>query len=309
MLVKRVCVGLGVAAFFAAMFCIAFGPVLFALILALSTICQLEFYELAKKAGYRVYKTLGIACGTIWLSCEYLCLPPFQLAQPIASAFPVWSTVVLFSVFFAILLRTMFDSGGEKAFESAAITILGFFYLPVVLSYFIRLAQWDATTRYATTRASVFLVFFMSIVVKMSDTGAFAAGTAFARTRGTHPLFPRISPKKSWEGLVGGIVTGALTGMAVAFLAGRFRWGPDGIFWTTGASVPAITVSAAAVVSSALVVVGVFGDLIESMFKRAAATKDSASIFPCIGGLLDVIDSLVFAPAVFYFFLQVFLIK
>ncbi len=309
MLRRRVFVGLGVGAFFAAMLAIAWGPVLFALILALSTICQLEFYELAKKAGYRVYRMMGVICGAIWLTCEYLCLPPFQLAQPIASAFPVWSAVVLFSVFFAVFLRTMFDTGVEKAFESAAITILGFFYLPVVLSYFIRLAQWDAETRYATTRTSVFLVFFMTAVVKLSDTGAFAAGTSCAQTCGTHPLFPRISPKKSWEGLFGGILTGALTGMAVAFLARRFNWGPEGIFWSSGTTQPAISVLSAALVASILVVVGVFGDLIESMFKRAATIKDSASLFPGMGGLLDVIDSLVFVPAVFYFLLQVFLIK
>lgn len=303
MLKKRILVGLGVGAAFGALMALSFGPLLFIVLAAFAAACQYEFYALALKGGYRVYKILGIALGMGWLLAEYLFKAPFAATEVVQSQFPIWSTILIFLMLFIILMRTMFDEDVSKPFECASITFLGILYIPVLMSYFIRLAQWDASATFEMTRTGVFLVFYMALVVKMSDTGAFAVGTAFAHTVGTHPMFPRISPKKSWEGLVGGILTGCLTGALLAMAAKGMHWGPDGVFWAS-AGAPALTLTEAASISALIVAIGVFGDLIESMFKRAVSIKDSSALFPGMGGLLDVADSLLFAPVCFYFALQ-----
>lgn len=304
MILKRVIAGILVAIFFAAVLASSCGPLLFAILLCLSSVALYEFYALALGAGYRVYKTFGVVCGAGWLLCEYLFLPPYASGVPQSSAYPLWSPIALFAVFFAIMLRTMFDKNAARAIESGAITILGFLYLPVTLSYYIRIAQWELTAGHGTTRAAVFLAFFLTLVIKMSDTGAFAVGMTCHKRGKVHPMFPRISPKKSWEGLAGGVATGVLVGLLLTWLARRFSWGPDGVFWSSSGA-PLLGVAGAVVLSAFLVSVGVFGDLIESMMKRAAAIKDSAKVIPGIGGLLDVVDSLVFGPVVLYFVLEI----
>lgn len=304
MIAKRVMAGIAVAIFFAAMLALASGPLLLLVLLALSSAALYEFYSLALVAGYRVYKTFGICCGVCWILCEYLFLPPYASMSPQPSQFALWSPLALFTAFFAIMLRTMFDRNANRAMESGAITFLGFLYLPVMLSYYVRVAQWELTAGQSATRAAVFLAFFLTIVVKMSDTGAFAVGTICHNTIGVHPMFPRISPKKSWEGLAGGVIVGAGVGIILFFLARHFSWGPDGVFWASS-GIPLIGFPGTLALSLLLVAVGVFGDLIESMLKRAAGIKDSARFIPGIGGLLDVVDSLVFAPIAIYFALQI----
>lgn len=303
MIAKRVFAGILVAIFFAAILASSCSPLLFAILVSLSSAALFEFYGMALKAGYRVYRTFGIVCGICWITCEYIFLPPFASGVPQPSPYPLWSPIALFALFFAVMLRTMFDREADRAIESGAITFLGFLYLPLMLSYYVRIAQWELTAGHGTTRAAVFLAFFLTLVIKMSDTGAFATGTIFARRGKTHPMFPRISPKKSWEGLVGGTATGLATGLSLALLARRFSWGPDGIFWASSGN-PFIGLRLAIFISALLVAAGVFGDLIESMMKRSASIKDSASFIPGIGGLLDVVDSLVFGPAVLYFTLE-----
>lgn len=297
---RRVAAGIVVAIFFASMLALASGPLLLLMLLALASTALYEFYALALAAGYRVYRTFGVVCGACWIFCEYLFAPPFASAAPQSSCFALWSPLALFGVFLAIMFRTLFDRRADRAMESGAITFLGVIYLPVMLGYYVRVAQWENAAWHVTTRASVFLAFFLSMVVKMSDTGAYAAGTICSRTIGTHPMFPRISPKKSWEGLAGGIVVGAATGLALAIMARHFCWGPDGIFWSSAGD-PLLGLCGTLALSLLLVAVGVFGDLVESMFKRAAGIKDSAKFIPGIGGLLDVVDSLVFAPITLYF--------
>jgi len=207
-----------------------------------------------------------------------------------------WDGALLIVTAFVILMRALFDHRVERPMAAAGATFLGFLYAPVLISFYLHLAQWEAPTAWATTRGGVFLTFYFSFLIKMSDTGAFAFGVPFGR----HKLFPRVSPKKSWEGLAGGLLVGMLCGVGLAYLSSLWHWGPEGVFWSDVGD-PALTLTRAAILSFALVLVGLFGDLIESMFKRAVQAKDSASLIPGIGGLLDTADSLVFgAPLTYY---------
>ena len=125
-----------------------------------------------------------------------------------------------------------------------------------------------------------FWLLMLAAIVAGSDTGAYYAGRAF----GERKLFPQISPKKTVAGGVGGL----LAGMAAALALGLFAPAP--------VSMPALLLSAAL-----LVVVGIAGDLTESMLKRAVGVKDSGAILFGHGGILDRIDSLLLTgPVLFY---------
>jgi phosphatidate cytidylyltransferase len=130
------------------------------------------------------------------------------------------------------------------------------------------------------------LLVLLLVCVTFSDTAAYYVGSAFGRRR----LAPTISPKKSWEGVVGGIL-GSVLG---AFL---------GDVWFFQALTPWHAMAVGVVVSLA----GVVGDLAESMVKRAAGRKDSSALLPGHGGLLDRLDGLLVAAPVLYYYWRVFL--
>lgn len=134
----------------------------------------------------------------------------------------------------------------------------------------------------------------LSIIVipKMADAGAYFTGHAI----GKHKLVPRLSPGKTIEGLCGGLVTGVLGAVMLWYLIGP---------WLFGIPVPA-SFGAAVVYGILLSVISVFGDLAESLIKRDCQIKDSSHLLPGLGGVLDVIDSiLTAAPAAYAFWMVV----
>ncbi len=133
--------------------------------------------------------------------------------------------------------------------------------------------------------AAMLLVFIM---IWLNDTGAFLVGTMMGR----HRLFERLSPKKSWEGFWGGMLFSILAGYLANYLMPQYFGGPTLFYIVLG-----IIVS----------VFSTWGDLFESMIKRAIGVKDSGNILPGHGGILDRIDSLIFvAPsvAIYYFIIN-----
>lgn len=298
---KRIFAGLAVAVFFALVMAAFPGPVQFAILLAFALACQWEFHALALAGGIPAYRGLGATIGTLWLICVYA-----LSGRGGAAAYglpPEWRIAFIFTAFFAILVRALFDKDQKRALEATAVTGLGVIYIPVMMGSCIAMARYGADGLFATTRGGVFLVFFVAMVVKFSDAGAFGFGTAFGR----HKMFPRVSPKKSWEGLAGGVATGVAIGLILGWLANRFEWGPCGVFYGRGETdEPILGLWRTATVSALLVVAGVFGDLFESMFKRGVGVKDSRAVLPGLGGMLDVADSLLFAAPLFCHLLRIF---
>lgn len=142
-----------------------------------------------------------------------------------------------------------------------------------------------------------FLALFALIVTKGTDIGAYAVGTLTARLpRGNQKILPGVSPKKSWEGFVGGIAAGM--GFAVlAFLLLRSHLTLNGV--------PAMTLETACLFGAIAGVLGFVGDIGESMLKRAGEAKDSGDI-PGLGGLLDVVDSMIFVVPAAYIMFRIF---
>lgn len=126
-------------------------------------------------------------------------------------------------------------------------------------------------------------LFLLMLTIVASDTAQYYTGRAFGRRR----LAPRVSPKKTVEGAIGGFVFGA------ALMAGLGAW------W-----LPQLPIAGRLVLGLAVVALGIVGDLFESMLKRSAGVKDSSSLIPGHGGILDRIDALLFAAPVYYLVLR-----
>jgi phosphatidate cytidylyltransferase len=172
--------------------------------------------------------------------------------------------VIGYAVAGAVLLR-------DQTLERAAATAFGLVYVAVPLGTLV------LTHRLAGPEAVLLLIF--TIVV--SDSAQYYTG----RLLGRRPLAPAISPKKTIEGAVGGLVVGTL----FVTVAGRLVFPFVRMPWLVGLGL-------------VLVVLGIAGDLFESRLKRTAGVKDSSALIPGHGGILDRIDALLFAAPVFYLF-------
>jgi len=162
----------------------------------------------------------------------------------------------------------------EKAFTSWAWTIAGILYVGWLLSYLVALRGLDDGRNW---------VFFALFITFASDTAAFFTGRAL----GKHRLAPHISPGKTWEGTIGGILGAIIVSLFFILptpLTLPLNWGQ--------------TILLGLLVS----VFGQLGDLVESLFKRNMGVKDSGRLIPGHGGFLDRIDSIVFAGIVVYYY-------
>ena len=173
-------------------------------------------------------------------------------------------------VVFFIALVALFGKS-HKPMEAMSTTLLSFVYIPFMLTFFMLIP---------VTLGMKWLLYIIAIV-KISDMGGFAFGKAF----GKHKMCPTISPNKSWEGLAGSVFASCLISCAFIPMTG-FIWYKALAFGVAAA------------------LIGTLGDLVESRFKREVDVKDSATFMPAgLGGFLDMFDSLVFAPALFFPFL------
>ena len=292
MLARRIITGLAVSIFWFFAMCYLPAFCIFIVLLVMSTLCQREFYGMLKQSGCEVESHLGVAAGLGWLAITYVYPPAVIHRMPLG----LTPGIMLIAAFiFVLLCRVMFNKETKNPVERVSVTLLGFFYLPFMLSFFIRLAQWGAvcSCEIPSCRTGIFLCAFVALVVKLGDVGAFGVGTAC----GKHKMCPSISPKKSWEGLAGGVVASVIAALVATALARKFELIPGG---------PLETLSTPLIIALALVlsIAGVLGDLFESMFKRSVQIKDSAGLLPGgMGGILDMFDSLIFTPAVLYWFL------
>jgi phosphatidate cytidylyltransferase len=183
--------------------------------------------------------------------------------------------VVFAGVLVCAFLAEMSRYAGEPgATQRIALTVLAAGYLGVLPCFFAQI-RWLSP---APTTSAVMLALVV-FVPKCNDIGAFFTGTFIGR----HPMTPILSPKKTWEGLAGGMLSGAAAAVGLSFAAPVFGG-------------PAEAVAFGLVVGAA----GVFGDLAESLLKRDGGTKDASRSIPGFGGVLDVVDSVLFAAPVAY---------
>lgn len=192
----------------------------------------------------------------------------FYCAEDIGSFFYIPMAFV--AVVFFIALAALFGRS-SKPMEAMGTTLLSFVYIPFMLTFFMMIP----------VLCGMKWLLYIIAIVKISDMGGFAFGKAF----GKHKMCPTISPNKSWEGLAGSVFASCLISCAFIPMT-DFEWYKALAFGIAAASV------------------GTLGDLVESRFKREVDVKDSATFMPAgLGGFLDMFDSLIFAPALFFPFL------
>jgi phosphatidate cytidylyltransferase len=191
-----------------------------------------------------------------------------------------WRSVAYTFVGFIILtifweMYTYREPGQSITRMSRALFVVG--YIAILASFFIRL-RWDLPA--GISGIALTLTIF---VPKCCDIGAYFTGRLFGR----HPFTPILSPKKTWEGFLGGLFFATLTAVGLSYTADVFRNG----------------LREAICFGMILGLFGVLGDLAESLIKRDCLTKDAAKTIPGFGGILDVIDSILFAGPVAYWWL------
>ena len=232
------------------------------LLLFIVVVGMWEFFNIAKATGARPHRTLGLIAGVVFfLTCFVQWMMPMN--DSIGAELLI-SGVLYFSALLPLcfILELFHDS--ETPVRNVATTLMAVIYVayPMSLMLFIP----SLITGEWTAEAFLFYLF----IVWGNDVFAYLTGV----TMGKHKMAPRISPKKSWEGFVGGIVGAMAMGAIGSYVVG----GPLGM-WLGLSFVVAIT--------------SVFGDLVESMFKREAGIKDSGNIIPGHGGILDRFDALL----------------
>jgi len=277
-------VGMGIIALF--LYCPLRG--ILPIVLALSTLAQLEFYQMAKK--YEPVTWFGLLAGG-----GFVLVTGLFGFSPDIFALVFYFLPALLLVFFLLCLFVLFNARYSKPLGSIAVTLLGFFYVPLMLSFFLLTTQFTGRGTWGQdlwiSRAGLYTLLALVALAKFSDTGGFAFGLAF----GKHKMCPSISPKKSWEGLVGSMVFSAATAAVFLWVSRRFGWAEDVPAWGF------LTYPRAVAFGAVVALVATASDLIESRFKREVGVKDSATFMPAgMGGFLDMLDSTLFIPALTY---------
>ncbi|MDR3210870.1 MAG: phosphatidate cytidylyltransferase [Planctomycetota bacterium] len=251
------------------------------LIILVSVLCLREFYRLASASGVQTFAWLGLAAGPLWLlALEWDLSRPGGLGNR-----PALASLVLVIFLLASMILQLVRRDNQHALASVGVTVLGFLYCSFLPGFIIR-------QRHLALPGGNWLVQGMEFVVvcifvtKVSDVGALLAG----RRWGRHKLIPRLSPGKTWEGAVGGVVSSVLL---LQFMA-----------WTDpGLALNALGRGNLVLLSLLLALAALAGDLVESCFKRNSRMKDAGSGVPGFGGILDLADSLIVAAPLMYLFL------
>ncbi|WP_255594464.1 phosphatidate cytidylyltransferase [Pontibacter sp. HSC-14F20] len=239
----------------------------FILFLGLTVLGTLEFYRLAGTAGIKANKVYGTLLAAAIFISVFLIDKAYMPVEVLYLFLPA-----LFLIFVLELYRKE-----SQPFTNIAFTILGVLYIAVPFSLLQLLGYLQGEYRWQPILGLLLLIW-------SADTGAYIAGKNFGRNK----LFERISPGKTWEGWAGGVI---LT-IIVSWVLSMFFLDLELYQW----------IGIAIIVS----VFGVLGDLVESLLKRSLGVKDSGTLLPGHGGILDRFDSLVLAVPFIVAFLKTF---
>ena len=258
---------------------------IFALVIAgFVTAALYEFFTMVRHRGILVHRPLNVGLGVVfiglvaWRSLVEPGLVPTPVLGPGATAISWMWDIFWPATIVIIFIRQFTRENTFEALGGLATTLFGLAYIAALFSYFFYIRTTDPAQ-------GAWLVLFLIVVTKMGDVGAYAVGNLIGR----HTLMPRISPRKTVEGFVGAVLFSAVAAMLAQ------RWlGTQPIFGQSG------TRTLCLLLGLILGVVGQLGDLAESLLKRDCQVKDTGALMPGLGGVLDVVDSLLFTAPIFY---------
>lgn len=229
------------------------------LLIAVGSIALLELYRLSFQSQLN-YVLVGVG-----LTVFVLTIARSHVSLPLPA-------LLLGGAFTLVLTAMIVGTSSTYRWKNLLLTLFGILYVGIPLSTVVSARSLPS---------GAFLVLFLAVVTWASDSSAYYAGTLW----GKHPLMPSISPKKTYEGLLGGLA-GAVAAALLAQL-----WFASELSWTDAVALGIL-----------LTLTGLAGDLFESAIKRRAGVKDSGGILPGHGGMLDRIDSLLFTAPTFYYY-------
>ena len=240
-----------------------------------------EFYGLVEKRGLICFKEWGIFGGLLLMASTFFYLSGLLGTQEAPAKANDFETSLLIIFVLGLCLRQFVSTSNTAGILAISTTLFGLMYVPWLLNFVQKINFFP----HLHGNGAYYILYFI-LVTKFSDLGAYCVGSLI----GKHKMIPRISPGKTWEGFGGAIVISTAASIAFAHFAGPKLVGMN----LMHATILGVVLSLAAVV----------GDLIESLFKREAGVKDSGTFFPGIGGILDLIDSILFNAPIMYLYLR-----
>ena len=236
------------------------------LILVVNGLAQWEFLGMYQPEADPFRRLKAIILGSVLLLSFCTAQRATTLCNPSGPLFVLVGILFVLFLFYLIAYSHIVDLTRDLM-----VNILALLYIPLLLGHFIWL-------RYLND--GQWWIFWLLMVIMAGDTGAFYCGRTWGKTK----LYPEVSPGKTWAGAVGGLAVAVIVGVAL----GHWALPRMGLTWL-------------AALALVLAVVGLLGDLFESMLKRQAEVKDTSGLLPGHGGMLDRLDSLLFAaPVVVY---------
>ncbi len=235
-----------------------------------------EFYVICEAKGLKTFKVWGVIASISLISGSW-----FVYGQPRFTELSYDFDIIILLIFLVgVFIRQFPQTQNTQGIETMAVTFLGVMYVAWLSNFLTRINFAAPEGRY--------YVMYLVVVTKFTDIGAYLVGSVMGKNKMT----PRISPKKTWEGTIGGI------GFAIASSQLCFHFLRDEL------SAGGMFMRHATILGLLLGVAAVIGDLAESLIKRQADVKDSSTVLPGHGGALDLIDSLLFTAPLLYVYMK-----
>ncbi|HEY1662341.1 MAG TPA: phosphatidate cytidylyltransferase [Verrucomicrobiae bacterium] len=238
-----------------------------------------EFYGLAEKRGLACFKISGLIGAVLLTVGTFLNVTGHIGTQGSPARVNDFETGFIILFVLGLCVRQLSSKNNPAGITAIAVTLFGLMYVPWLLNFIQKINFFPGV------EGKFFLLYFV-LVTKFSDMGAYLVGSLI----GKHKMIPRISPNKTWEGFGGAICLSTAASLIFVYAFHDRMFHMNWVY----AIILGVILSSTAVI----------GDLIESLFKREAGVKDSGRLFPGIGGILDLLDSLLFNAPIMYLYLR-----
>lgn len=248
------------------------------LLTVLTALTLYEFYGLTQSMSARPFRWMGVTFSVLITAAPY-CIAYFWDEPDLIAGLPIALLVLALIV---TCIRVLGERDTATRVETIASTVGGLLYIPFMLHFLVAILM-----REGYEGDNLALCLWFVATSKFCDVGALLTGMAIGR----HKMSPTISPKKTWEGAVGGVLISAGVGAGIAYFASQ-HFSTD------------FTPLVAALMALPIAIVTIVSDLIESAIKRRADTKDTGALIPGIGGAFDLTDSLILTAPIAYFMFQ-----
>ncbi|PCJ81147.1 MAG: phosphatidate cytidylyltransferase [Flavobacteriales bacterium] len=258
--------------------CILWSKYSFGAFFLLTTVFGLwEFYTLLEKGGYKPMKYFGVIVGIVVFCGNFIFAEKIAQGEPLPQAL----LLLIIPLGFLFFLVELFKKN-ENPFTNISFSFSGIIYIAFPFATLNYIAIYKGDNLADFYHPEMVLCYFL--ILWGNDTGAYFAGNLF----GKHKLFERISPNKTWEGGIGGLLLAITVAIVISYYLTEIS-----IFdWIA--------------IAILIVFFGTLGDLVESYFKRGLGIKDSGNILPGHGGVLDRSDSLLLSVPFVYAYLRLF---